>query len=217
MIVAMLGIAVLCGFGFRRLTRGWSARGRTVATGVVSLALCVEFAAVPFGVEPDPVAIPAADRWLDTQPKPFVVAELPLMDPTIPMLHSMAHWQKIVHGYSGWNPPLSQEVAAHLATFPDEASLGLLQQVGVRYVVIHGGMYPPADWRDLQGRLDRSGDRLTLQFEEGDDRVYRLRRHHAAAAAYSPGSPASTRSWQPSSRVSVAPGSTSAGLKAPGD
>lgn len=174
MILAILGIGVLCGFGFEQLMATRSVRVRRAAAMLVSAALCVEFAAVPFDVVANPVEIPAADRWLDRQPKPFVVAEVPPMDPTIPMLHSMAHWQKIVHGYSGWNPSLTQEIADGLGSFPDDHSLALLQRAGVTFIVVHGALYPPAEWQDVEARLARYGDALSLRFRSGSDRVYQL-------------------------------------------
>jgi hypothetical protein len=174
MILAMLGVGVLCGFGFERLMATRSVRVRRVAAVVVSAALCVEFAVVPFDVVANPIDIPAADRWLDRQAKPFVVAEVPPMDPTIPMLHSMAHWQKTVHGYSGWNPSLTQEITRGLGAFPDDHSLALLQRVGVTFVVVHGAMYSTTEWQEVQARLARYDDALSLRFSSGTDRVYQL-------------------------------------------
>jgi hypothetical protein len=174
MVVGTLAIGVLCAFGFARITGRWKPRPRTAAAIAISLAMIGEFAVAPFEVVADPVSIPAADRWLASQPAPFVVAETPPMDPTIPMLHSMAHWQKIVHGYSGWNPALSQEIAASLAGFPDDASLSLLERVGVSYVVVHVEMYDPATWHDVEARLARGDPRLRLCYDDGSARVYAL-------------------------------------------
>jgi hypothetical protein len=215
MILGMLGVGVLCGYGVERLTSSRSAGRRWTIVLVLSAAMAAEFAVTPFEVVPDPVVIPAADRWLDSQPKPFVVAELPLMDPTIPMLHSMAHWQPTVHGYSGWNPQISQEISARLETFPDAQSLAALQRVGVTFVVVHGAMYPPGEWPQVQTRIAQVDGELMLRFSDDDDRVYELRPEDADDQSLA--SPTSTRTWQPSRRVSVEPASTSDGLNAPGD
>jgi hypothetical protein len=219
MILAMLGVGVLSAYGFERLAATTSRRIRSIAAAGVTLALCLEFSVVPFELVPDPVEIPAADRWLDTRPKPFVVAEMPFMDPTIPMLHSMAHWQKIVHGYSGWNPPATQELAARLATFPDDASLAALRAAGVMFIVVHGGTYPPGDWPQVEQRLAGADAQLRLEFRDGNDRVYELSASTGDddVENHSLESPTSTRTWHPSSRVSVDPRSTSAGLNPPGD
>jgi hypothetical protein len=81
-ILTMLALSVLAGMGFDRIaradrsgcvrSRSWSAA--TAARRVLELSL----RGVPYQVD-----IPAIDRWLDTQPKPFVVAELPVPSPAI--------------------------------------------------------------------------------------------------------------------------------------
>ena len=174
MILGTLGVAVLCAYGFARITRRLSPRMRQAAVVALTAALVAEFAVVPFEVVASPRAIPAADRWLSTQPTPFVVAELPPMDPTIPMLHSTVHWQKTVHGYSGWNPEISQQIAAALPQVPDASSLTLLSSVGVTYLVVHIEMYDAAEWQALEPRL-ASTSRLVLRYSDATARVYELR------------------------------------------
>lgn len=174
MILGTLGVAVLCGYGFARLTSSFALTRRRLALGLATAALVAEFAVVPFEVVASPREIPAADRWLATQPTPFVVAELPPMDPTIPMLHTTVHWQDTVHGYSGWNPARSQQIAAALPSIPDPASLNVLADVGVTYLVVHTLMYDPAEWRNLEPRFTAS-TRLELRYSDASGRVYALK------------------------------------------
>ena len=210
MILGMLGLGVLCAFGVERLVARLAAHTRLVATALVTLALAAEFAVAPFEVVPVPWPSPGADHWLATQPHPFVVAEVPPMDPTIPMLHSMEHWQKTVHGYSGWTPPLSGEIAAELTHFPDQPSVDALTRIGVTHIVVHTSMYPQGEWPAAAAALDTWRHRLTLRFEDAEGRVYTLEPERKVANQ-APSSDSSTRTWQPSSRMSVAPGTTSAG------
>src|SRR5262249_47417166 len=131
------------------------------------------------------VQIPAIDRWLTTQPTPFAVAELPLANRrnlgawerrhTEFMLHSMAHWQKTVEGYSGLRPPLHESLYAELVNFPDETSLRSLAQLGVRYVIVHTDYYAKDDWPTIESRLEQFSTWLTLQHTEGAGRAYLLR------------------------------------------
>jgi hypothetical protein len=120
-------------------------------------------------------ALPAIDHWLDSQPKPFVVAEVPVPDSmnvtlreeqeSIYILHSMAHWQKTVHGYSGLLPEFSDELYQRLAHFPDAASVDSLRDVGVTFVVVHD----PA----IASRADAFPG-LRFEHAEADGRVYAL-------------------------------------------
>jgi hypothetical protein len=182
-LLGVLGLAVLAGAGFERLVRvcHLPRRSRVVAAAV-GLLLLAEFAAMPLGTEPYRVVLPAVDRWLATEHAPFVVAEVPLPDPADLgawegreaefMLHSTAHWQKTVHGYSGTRLPVHLELFDQLTRFPDDASVNALARLGVTYVVVHTDLYEPGEWSSVERRLRLFGDRLRLVHEESDGRVY---------------------------------------------
>lgn len=187
-VMAMLGLAVLAGIGFDRLVgRAGEPRRRIVAL-VAGVVLLVEFALIPFTVTRFRVEIPEVDRWLDSRPKPFAIAEVPLADyggggawerrHAEFMLHSMAHWQKTVHGYSGHRPQRHIELYWQLRLFPDESSLTSLEQLGVDYVVVHTELYPEGEWPRIEERLGSFADRLRLEKEIGTGRVYSLARRH---------------------------------------
>lgn len=185
-LVALLGLAVLAAAGFERWTVRFAPKKRLALATLAGAVLVGEFAALPLKPVPYTVEIPPIDRWLATQPKPFVVAELPLASPSqvgswerrhsLYMLHSMAHWQRTIHGYSGMRPALHRALYAELTSFPDENSLARLADLGVNYVVIHADLYPPGEWSTVEGRIDRVKGWLTLEHAEGTGRVYSLRR-----------------------------------------
>jgi hypothetical protein len=107
-----------------------------------------------------------------------VIAEVPLGDEqryTQYMLHSTAHWQKTIIGYSGLRPPLHSLLYRQLRDFPDQASLDNLTELGVTYIVVHGDLYPPEEWRAVENRLHAFSARLSLLHTEGAGRVYVLR------------------------------------------
>jgi hypothetical protein len=176
-LLAVLSLAVLAGVGFDRLTARLTARGKRLAATIAAVWLVAEFAAIPLGTESYRVEIPGVDRWLAGQPTPFVVAEVPLGDErryTEYMLHSTAHWQKTVVGYSGLRPPLHALLYRQLRNFPDEASLDALTELSVKYVVVHTDLYAPAEWPDVDARIHSFGARLELVDSEGPGRVYVL-------------------------------------------
>ena len=206
MLLAILGLAVVAGYGVETIARlirptadednarhedtkarvfvsSWPVFDPWVSL-VVGAVLVAEFATFPLGLEPVHVDIPRIDRWLATQPKPFVVAEVPLADPgsiiawelrnTTLMLHSTAHWQKTVHGYSGLRLPLHVDLYDELTQFPDDRSLESLTRLGVTHVVMHTDWYRPADRAAIDERMDRFRDRLRLEHTEGEGRVYAL-------------------------------------------
>ena len=184
MLLAMLGLSVMAGAGFEWAAARLTAPAHLTAAALVAALLVAEFA-VPLEVVPYQVVIPPADQWLAGQPMPFSVAEVPLPNFTRVgefqkrqaefMLHSTAHWQKTVHGWSGLLPPSHFELFARMAGFPDEDSLRLLAQFGVGYVVVHTDLYPTGAWPDVDRRLAALSGRLELRYSDETARVYALR------------------------------------------
>jgi len=184
-IVTVLGLAVLAGAGFERLSARLAPRRRFVLASVAAALLVMEFAAIPLKTASYRLNPPMADRWLASRPAPFAVAEVPLPDPmnagaferrqTLYMLHSMAHWQKTVHGYSGFRAPLHEELYLQLRNFPDEASLRNLSRLGVGYIVVHTELYPPGEWPQVESRIGRFDASLRLEHVAGEGRIYSLR------------------------------------------
>jgi hypothetical protein len=187
-LLTALGVAVLAGFGFERLASRLTTKGRAAAVAVTTALLTAEFAAVPFGLEPFRVEPPPIERWLAAQPMPFVVAEVPVGNPANYgqweqreadyMLHSIAHWQKTVHGYSGFRSDVHGALFAELAEFPTEQVLQHLHELGVTDLVVHTDLYPAGDWPVIDRRIAAFGNWLTLRHVEGAGRVYALRHPH---------------------------------------
>jgi len=183
--LAVLGLAIVAAAGFDWLAARLAPRKQRAFAAVVTLLLVAEFSAIPLAVTPYRVNVPPADRWLASQPPPFAVAEVPLPDQrqagpferrqTAYMLHSMGHWQKTVHGYSGIRAPLHERLYALLRNFPDGASLEELARLDVRYVVVHTELYAPGEWAQVEARIDRYAGRLQLEYAAGSGRVYSLR------------------------------------------
>jgi len=181
MILTTLCLAVLAAAGFERLAVRWTPLTQRAATVILAILLLAEFTAYPFQGSAYTLPSPAVDRWLASQPTPFVVAEVPLPDPrnsgrferfqTMTMLHSMAHWQKTVHGYSGFRAPFHDQLYLEMRRFPDETSIAKLREAGVTYVVVHREFYDADQWPAVDARLAQStGIRLVHEDESG--RVY---------------------------------------------
>jgi hypothetical protein len=180
MVLGTLGFAVLAGLGFDRMTPTLTGTKRHILVGFLGALLVCEFAAIPLRPTPFRVEIPQSDQWLARQPKPFTVVELPVAPnvryQTTYMLHSMAHWQKTVHGYSGFEPASHTLLYARLRGFPSEISLEHLLEYGVTYAVVHIDMYPPAEWETVEQKLHSFTPWLTLEYTDDRSRVYSVRR-----------------------------------------
>lgn len=181
-ILTMLALAVLAGFGFDRVAARISKTATTAVMAAIAALLLAEYCSYPFNGVPYQLEIPAIDRWLDTQAKPFVVAEMPVpsrgdlgsleRQQTQSMLHAMAHWQKTIHGYSGIRRPLHDQLYLDLTTFPGGNSLTRLREVGVTFVVVHSDAYGER-WGSVEQQIARM-PALKLEHAEGAGRVYSL-------------------------------------------
>jgi len=187
-LLAVLGLSVLAGYAFdrfaSRFSGAWARKAWSLAL-VMSALFVVEFSAIPLGTIEDDIAIPAVDRWLDTQPKPFTIAEVPMRDPYTDtsfankynaryMLHSTTHFQKTVMGYSGVLPEEYAQLHAQLATFPSDESLRHLLALGVKYVVVHDDYFHDDDHAAFEARLPRFQSWLTLERQQDQGRVYSI-------------------------------------------
>ena len=163
--VVVMCLGVLLAAAVDRLTGTLSRTARAIVVGAIAVVLLAEYVSYPFPAVPYSVDIPAVDRWLDTQPKPFVVAEMPVPSPgnwgahermhVESMLHATAHWQKTIHGYSSLRRPLHTRVYVELTAFPDERSVANLQELGVNYVIVHTDKYTGDRWREVESQLAR--------------------------------------------------------------
>ncbi len=178
-LLAVLGIAALAGMGFDRITSGVTSRRRALLAVAASVWLVVEFSALPLGTEAGRVDVPPIDRWLATQPTPFAIAEVPVVDATLAseyMIHSTAHWQKTVAGYSGIQSGFQGVLFRQLQDFPDTSSLDTLAGIGVTFIVVHSDYYTSEQRAVVDAKLETFRDRLTLTHAEGAGRVYTLHR-----------------------------------------
>ncbi|MDP3716795.1 MAG: hypothetical protein Q8T13_03410 [Acidobacteriota bacterium] len=193
MILVMLALGVLFGVGFDRLFARRGPASRAVGATVLALLLLAEYASMPLAHVRYAVEIPPIDRWLNTLPKPFAIAEVPVPSlgdlgayerhQTMAMLHATAHWQKTVHGYSGIRPALHERLNQELTAFPDATSLASLRQLGVQYVVVHSERYPQDRRAEIQQRYERFAAELRLEHVEGEGMVYRILPAQGSTAA----------------------------------
>ena len=178
MVLGLLGVAVLAGIGFDRFASRLAPATRRLAPLAIAALLIAEFSPIPYRGVPYQLDIPAADLWLARQPKPFSVAEVPVTRSerlhSNYMLHSMAHWQKTVHGFSGIRPALHEELYARLRSFPSEEGIRHLAQLDVTHVIVHSSWFPPEERSLVEARLPAFSAWLKLEYLDRDSRVYSI-------------------------------------------
>ena len=191
-MLAGIGFALLGAFGFtagwRRIRPACGPHARTagilltvVLSVLVSIELRSDIGTEDAPADPDRLELYA---WLASQPAGAVIefpTDRPLRSPfqTIEyMYYSTRHWQPIVSGYSGYVPKAHLEIQQQFASTPDRPSMvtgntvGLLQDLGVRYVVIH--RQPGYDWQTAVAVAEQLPE-LKGVAEVGGSFVYVLR------------------------------------------
>jgi hypothetical protein len=157
-----------------------------VVISALAVLLTLEFATVPIDLRLHHIKPYPIDHWLNTLPKPFSIVEIPVPQSSLKtlvvrrhaeyMLHSMAHYQPLVQGFSGIEPPGFEALERTLMMFPDEKSLDTLAAMKVTYAVVHMDYFPPElieYARTGLERFEREG-RLRLVHTEGHGRVYEI-------------------------------------------
>jgi hypothetical protein len=147
-VVTLLSIAVLAAYGYARLTERLRSRPlRVLAPVVVGAVVLGELASPVAWVSlPSDAVTLAPYRALAHRP-PGPVVELPV-EPGAPqnafvaaprMVYSSIDWHPRLNGYSGFFPSTYVSDAQVLTGFPDLASLKLLRERQIRYVILHVG------------------------------------------------------------------------------
>ena len=182
--IAGLYLALLAGVGAvaiaRRIGSVWRRRATLWAIG---LAVLVD---VHPAIELQPLWNHAPGIYKYVPDPRSVLADLPLPwgqdafwhDPVY-MYFATFHWHPIVNGSSGFAPAWYEPLGAIARDFPSDATLDAFRELGTEYFVLHEGYYGTAMFRrvvgdvGLQARLEFVA---TSSWEEGECRLYRLRR-----------------------------------------
>ena len=178
-VLALFGIAVLAGLGASTLVSKWK---RPFAIALLGLLL-FEYRTYPLdSVFPEAPADSAAHLWLAQEKSRGAVLVLPIhegeeiMNESLAMYQSRAHFQPLLNGYSGWWPNDYWELVGRLRHFPTARSLRfLLERAPVRYVVVHYDRIPGHLRRELEKGMERYRESMPIVFRSGDEAVYEIR------------------------------------------
>jgi hypothetical protein len=151
-----------------------------LAAAVLVLAIAgAEYLHTPL----DPATVPAMPpvyEWLAAQP-PGPILELPMDVPAgeanreqLRQYWSTFNWLPRVNGGSDIAPRAYAALRSDLGLFPDARTLGILQALGVRYVIVHRAQLRSPDWSVVSPRYAAYGVTLQLRGTFGDDLSYEL-------------------------------------------
>jgi hypothetical protein len=175
-VITLLGLGLLAAVGFAVLAARFPRLGRPAFALLVLLAVVEAIpAGMPGLVRPIPGPPPAA-AWLARAPRGPLL-ELPwdeAHDGTLYVYWSTAHWQPMLNGWGGFEPPGNYGLGVIAKRWPGAGVVRALQGAGVRYVLVHEALRSQGQReRDLREPLPAE---VSLAASFGDDRVYEIRR-----------------------------------------
>jgi len=153
----------------------------------------------PFVSVPLENSIPKVYKWIQRQPEPMILAELPLsifyhgnlMEDqyytpysslqkedtsaleTYRTYFSAFHKKRMLNGYSGYLPEQYNSMAGILENFPSEYSITALRNLGVTDIVVHIWQYDESKRNGIIKMLTDS-TLVSLSYSDGKDFVYKI-------------------------------------------
>lgn len=197
--VLLLGLGGAVCWGIAELTARvprarWS-HSPTVLGIVIVVLVSAEYIRTPLAVAQVP-PLPPVYSWLASQPRgavlelPFGPVATQLNREQVRQYWSTVHWQPRVNGSSDITPLVFDALRRDLVAFPDARSIGILQGLGVRYVIVHRAELSDPSWPALADRYASQSALLAPRGEFGADLAFELRpdsRFATLRAAITPG------------------------------
>jgi hypothetical protein len=176
-VVAILGISVLAGYGAQLVIDRIGPRLRPVAIAALLAGVVADGWAVPIPIVRYAPHGRTEDRavtaWLADAP-PGVVLHLPIVTTQFQELNyqyaTLFHQRPLVNGFTGWDSPLQQLLRHPRGPLYDyaryTATVTMLRSLGVRYVVVHPGDYNVTQLADGELRQTVEGLRASGQVRQ---------------------------------------------------
>ncbi|MFZ6026478.1 MAG: hypothetical protein ACOYYS_02070 [Chloroflexota bacterium] len=168
-IFTLTFLPMLAGLGSAWLFRRYPDRRYWIALGLL-LAMVLDVYPGVYG-RFSPVAPRPVDTWLAAQPGDGAVAQFPFTQVVDQdqIYYTLVHGKPFIGGFFNANQPEQyQRIKPVMDAFPDAASVALLEELGMQYIVVDAGAY--ADFPLVQRRIEELG--LVLQTIAGDAYVY---------------------------------------------
>jgi hypothetical protein len=166
-LAASLVLAVLAGLGFTKLAIHLGPRRQAVLGLGCLLLLMLEFNTQPLPAVTSVEQMRRdVDSWLASQREQSVIIEYPLSYTTSgqTLYYTIAHKQRIVHGYGGVLPPGYHAMRTTLDQWPAAPALDLLERIGVRYVLVHSFQGDDFENKSLPDLLKNQRLRFVARF-----------------------------------------------------
>ena len=148
-----LGLALLAGLGTQAITSRIPGAGappggvRAAITGILLTAVLLEGAGVPAYAQPPPTP-----QALLRVPMPVLDLPSSRLDEVSFQFWSIGPFPELVNGYSRFTPCFVRALRRNVQSFPNRASVSLLEEVGVASVVLDARLAAGTPWAGAASR-----------------------------------------------------------------
>ncbi len=171
-IFVLLFICAAAGLGTAEILKRLSPRWKNAAAAGLIVLVLFDFFPGPT-TEFTLVAARPVDTWLSQQPGDGAVVQMPfsIAEDQEHTYYTLVHGKPYVGGFFNAFPPAQyKRVKPVLMNFPDKASVELLRELEVRWVLVDKSQY--CDWNKTQGMIERFG--FNLEAEPGGMAVFSI-------------------------------------------
>lgn len=168
--VGLIACGIISAFVLKNLTK---VKYGKILIPVIFLFIIAEYYNAPVKLFYVPAGneIPEVYKWLSPQEGEFAILELPLQKPesfykkieekrkdlliqTQFMYLSTFHKKKLVNGYSSFIPSWYMKLCEDFINFPDQKTIFITKNLGVRYVLIHEELIEKDIFTSIKSKLD---------------------------------------------------------------
>jgi hypothetical protein len=183
-VVVMFSLAVFASRGMAFLGQKIK-NGKIAFATIIAVLILAEYFSCPLPLKAVPTReqMPPVYRWLGSfPPESFAVAEVPFPDADYKIgpiecprvFFSSFHFQKLLNGYSGFFPPLYDELKLRWARFSPAENVADLKTLGIRYVIFHAELCDPKILRSVFDDFEARTNEFRFIGAFDDDYVYEI-------------------------------------------
>ena len=189
-IITLMMLAILSGYGFAQLQPHIHKQKHVYAASILlTIFIAIEYLSIPIPFYAQaPSEIPEIYTWLQKIDTDEAIIELPFPatvdgNPDFGRLagiegwrlyYATYHWMPMVNGYSGFLPYGQDQIIADMLDFPDAKSIRRLNELGVRYVIVHQDQFDEHQKQQFEEYIDQYTDDLHQVAAYGDDLALEL-------------------------------------------
>lgn len=183
-IFVILSMGIFTAIGVKNVLKNINRWKRYPIMGLILILILAEYFSIPVPLSNILVkdSIPEVYRWLVKQHDDIALIELPLprWEKEVALIecprvyYSAYHRKKIFNGFSGYSPPLYDEMMNRIQILSREQNINDFRDLGIRYIILHSNFYNKEDFERMHSELSSIDNNTKFMGKFEDDYVYEI-------------------------------------------